>query len=679
MNKYRYFIFSFLLLSAISSFALPKTYYLSSSTGNNKNTGTDELHPWKTIERLNQQTLKPGNVVLFKCNDVFFGEMLINQSGTKSLPIVLASYGKGAKPIISGAIPLQNFTRFNQNIWQTNCSQNVKSFYNKGNLQSLARYPNSGFAIMQNGVNNSITFIDSALKQKPGYWENTNLRFRTWDWELRSSVVKKFDDFKVTLSDSSTNTLGKGWGYYFDNKFEELDSLGEWFYNPTKKTLYYYGGNNFKGNNTQAVVLNCGIKLHSGVSNVRVSNLNIQKFDVYGINLSGNNTNVTIANNSISQINHTGVFVNDVSKACKINNNQVFDINGRGIFALEPEQMLIDNNNVHHIGLIMGYGISGVNGMIGITVTNNEVEKTAQSHIATNNRITNNNVQNVGYVGIRMDGAYSLMQGNIVNNALLKLSDGAAIYCWAKSKYFTHDNQIKYNFVSNVSGSNYGTPSGPVAAANGIYVDNLIYNVSVAGNTVSNISANGIHINSDAYDNSISNNLVYNCKTGLAVAEWAKPGSTKNNSFFKNTVFINKPTYRGVILINWLLPSTKNMATFNNNTYYSLQSDTLSQDFYNLKDSLGNTLKDSFGKDIRIERSYTLNDWRTLYGYETEGTFTNLSALNAKGFKPQLITNTGLTVKKISFVNKKVYNLKGKIISSISLAPLQSTLVLNKN
>lgn len=670
MIKYSYFTLAFLIFSAINSFSASKTYYLSSSTGNNSNTGTDELHPWKTIDRLNKQKLAPGNTVLFKCNDVFFGEILINQSGSKSLPITFSAYGKGAKPVISGAIQLKNFTPFGKNIWQAPCSQNVKSFYNNGNLQTLARYPNRGFAIMQNGVNNSITFIDSALKQKPGYWENANLRFRTWDWELRNSIVKKFDDYKVTISDSSTNTLGKGWGYYFDNKFEELDSLGEWFYNPTKKLLYYFGGPNFNAKSAEAVVLSNGIKLNNGVSNVNIKNLAIHKFDQYGINLNSNNTNIAVTNNNINHINHTGVFVNQVAKTCAIAKNEISFINGRGIYALEPENLLIDKNNVHHIGLTMGYGVNGVNGMVGITITNNEVDKTAQSHTAINNRIINNNVQNIGYVGIRMDGAYSLMQNNTVNNVLLKLSDGAAIYCWAKSKYFTHHNVIKNNIVSNVSGSNYGTPSGPIAAANGIYVDNLCYLISVEGNTVSNISATGIHINSDAYNNSVTNNLIFNCKNALGIAEWAKPASTINNSYFNNTVVLTQPKQIGAILINWLLPGTKNMAKFNFNAYYSLHSDTLAEDYYNLKDSVG--------ENIKVNNHFTFKDWKNTYGYETNGTFTNLKALNQNGFYPQLITNPTSLKKSQTFVNKKVLGLNGKEITSLSLVPFQSKVILVK-
>lgn len=660
-------IFIFLMLYFCSLCPLMATNYYLSASGNDGNKGTTLSQPWKSITRLNQQILKPGDKVLFKKGDTFFGEIVVKQSGSSKQAITISAYGTGANPIITGAIKLHNFTAYNTHLWQVKLNQTVKNLFDNGKLKTLARYPNTGFAIMQGGVGDSVTFIDSSLKQKEKYWENTNLRFRTWDWEVRTSVVKKFGNHKVTISDSSTNTLGKGWGYYFDNKFEELDTLGEWFYHPTQKILYYYGGNTFTGKNTEAVTLNCGVSIYNSVRYVNVSQLDIQKFDTFGINLLGNNSHIILAHNKIQYINHTGIAIGQIAKNCNVNNNEIADINGRGIYALEPENLLIHNNYVHHIGLIMGYGISGVNGMVGITIANNEVVKLAQSHTALNNSIKYNRVEKTGYVGIRMDGAYSTMENNVVSNALLKLSDGAAIYCWAKCKFYTHNNQIKNNVVSDVKGSNYGTTnSHKLPDANGIYLDNLVYNIAVEGNTVSNISAIGIHINSDAHDNTVKNNLLYNCKNSLSVAEWFNPNTTRNNIFSHNTVFISQKNYRGVLLINWLVPSTQNMASFNHNKYYTLHSDTLARDLYNTVDAMG--------KKNTIDKSFTLQDWKKLYGYEKNGMFNNLN-LNQNAY-PHLIINTQKISKTLNYKNQLIYTLGRKKITKLTLQPFQSTVII---
>src|SRR5438270_13852861 len=83
------------------------TYYFSSSSGDDSRTpaqAQDPNTPWKSLEKLNSfsQNLKPGDQILFKRNDVFYGGIKISKSGNESAPIILGAYGTGAKPVISG-------------------------------------------------------------------------------------------------------------------------------------------------------------------------------------------------------------------------------------------------------------------------------------------------------------------------------------------------------------------------------------------------------------------------------------------------------------------------------------------------------------------------------------------------------------------------------------------------
>ncbi|MBE6605861.1 MAG: hypothetical protein E7635_02330 [Ruminococcaceae bacterium] len=69
-------------------------YYVSSSNGNDKNDGLSPEKAWKTIEKVNSMTLKPGDGVFFKRGDTwrYFGS-LNAKSG-----ITYSAYGEGAKP-----------------------------------------------------------------------------------------------------------------------------------------------------------------------------------------------------------------------------------------------------------------------------------------------------------------------------------------------------------------------------------------------------------------------------------------------------------------------------------------------------------------------------------------------------------------------------------------------------
>lgn len=81
----------------------PVTYYVSSSTGNDTNSGTSISSPWKSLDRINTATLNPGDQVLFKAGDTFLGQLNVDHSGTEANPIKFGKYGTGEKPIIDGA------------------------------------------------------------------------------------------------------------------------------------------------------------------------------------------------------------------------------------------------------------------------------------------------------------------------------------------------------------------------------------------------------------------------------------------------------------------------------------------------------------------------------------------------------------------------------------------------
>ncbi len=668
-SRNRFFCVAIMLLISQSAFS---TNYYISATGNDTHSGTSAGAAWKTIGRLNENKLQAGDSVLFKKGDVFFGELTCKYSGSREKPIVFSTYGNGKMPILMGAITGIDFKLLKENIYMADIKKTVKAVFLNNELQILARFPNSGFNIMQGGIGNTVSFYDTSLIQPNQFWNGANIRFRTFDWEMRTSIVKNYSNHEILIQDSSTNTLGKGWGYYFDNKFEALDTSGEWFYSELEKKLYLYNNaGSIKKSAIQLVQLQTGITIEDSVSYVKVIGIQVEKYFEKGIYLAGNNKGIILKNNRVESIDHTGIFVNRVSSNCSIINNTIQHINGRGIFALEPNQLLIEKNTIQNIGTILGYGVSGVNGMIGITIANIEGIKTENSYIANNNKISNNTVRNAGYVGIRMDGAFSKMEYNIVDNVMNKLSDGAAVYCWSRSKYYTHDNAIRKNIVYNIAGSNFGTPSGPHPAANGIYIDNGCYNIVVDSNLIYNVSASGIHVNSEAFDNLISNNTLFNCQTGLSVAEWSKPKSTFGNKFLKNTIFVRGAKDRAVVLINFLLPGTQDMAQFDQNTYYHLYGDTLMTDIYNIKTADGAV--------NRITNEYGFEAWKKEFKYELSGKAINAIAGINSTSKPLLFTNPSLKMNNQILASGKYINLMGKSVSSVQIPSFQSIIVFKTN
>ncbi|MBC6989065.1 T9SS type A sorting domain-containing protein [Hymenobacter sp. BT491] len=81
--------------------AYATTYYVSTN-GNDESDGTSVGSAWKSVNKVNQATLQPGDRVLFEAGHTFSGSLQLHNSGTTAQPIIVSSYGKGPATISSG-------------------------------------------------------------------------------------------------------------------------------------------------------------------------------------------------------------------------------------------------------------------------------------------------------------------------------------------------------------------------------------------------------------------------------------------------------------------------------------------------------------------------------------------------------------------------------------------------
>jgi len=100
--------------SMISSI-LSTTYYVDFSNGSDSNNGLYGTYqgnsngPWKTIEKVNNALLDPGDQILFKRGEIWRGELDISSSGLYGAPIIYGAYGNGNKPIITARNSVPNW------------------------------------------------------------------------------------------------------------------------------------------------------------------------------------------------------------------------------------------------------------------------------------------------------------------------------------------------------------------------------------------------------------------------------------------------------------------------------------------------------------------------------------------------------------------------------------------
>jgi hypothetical protein len=94
------------LLSAFLILGAPlcaATYYVDSVQGSDSNHGTSPREPWKSLDKVNSTSFRPGDRILFKCGSAWEGQLAPKASGIEGAPIVVESYGQGAGPRIDGA------------------------------------------------------------------------------------------------------------------------------------------------------------------------------------------------------------------------------------------------------------------------------------------------------------------------------------------------------------------------------------------------------------------------------------------------------------------------------------------------------------------------------------------------------------------------------------------------
>jgi hypothetical protein len=96
------------------------TYYVSSSTGSDANSGTSTTTAWQTIAHVNLQTFLPGDSVLFKRGDVWNESLAPASSGSSGNPISFDAYGTGAAPNLTGyyAVPATAWVLVTGNAWK---------------------------------------------------------------------------------------------------------------------------------------------------------------------------------------------------------------------------------------------------------------------------------------------------------------------------------------------------------------------------------------------------------------------------------------------------------------------------------------------------------------------------------------------------------------------------------
>lgn len=195
------------------------TYYISNSTGSDDNDGKTPATAWKTLSKVNSTTFNPRDTILFKCGDVWNGQLKPKGSGLPNYPIVIDMYGtytdKASKPHIQAqGLFLKAVHLYNIEYWELNNLQ-ISNFNATGYKDGLTGF---GFEVDNYGVAHHlhakklyIHDVNGNNTKNPGPGtEGYGIL-----WNNHGTIISTFDDLLIEdcyLEKTDRNAI-MGWGY----------------------------------------------------------------------------------------------------------------------------------------------------------------------------------------------------------------------------------------------------------------------------------------------------------------------------------------------------------------------------------------------------------------------------------------------------------------------------------
>jgi parallel beta-helix repeat protein len=644
-STYLLFLLAFLFLNLT---AFGTTYYLSSTSGSDSNSGTSSSSPWKTLNKLNSfHNLQPGDYVLFKRGDTFYGSITISNSGSAGNPITFGAYGTGPKPIITGFTTVSNWTNIGGNVWEsTNTVSNLSTLnlvVINGVNTPVGRYPNNGFLHFQS--HNSVYSITSSSLSGSPNWTGANVVIRANRWTFDKKRITSQSGGTLYYSNGQTEPINN-FGFFIQDDRRTLDMPGEWYYNPATKKLDIYSTT--QPNNVQVTTV------ETIISSIRQNYVSIDNLDIRGANSSAVSIEISdhprITNCDISFTGVFGLVVTNSSSYADIEHNNFTDCGSSSIYSNDSgPYYTIKYNNIKRSGLISTILPHDYSGAAIYSPSNNAV-------------IEYNQIDSSAQDGISFRGSNVQVRDNFINYSCLVRDDGGGIYTgFAGETGKVIDGNIILNSKGNASGS-----ASTEIHASGIYVDDLGNNITISNNTVANSSSAGIFLH-NANNITVTNNTIFNS---------GSPGS-----------FIT-----GSLCLQADRSSTVKGLNITNNIFFTENPDQLCLFYFSAADatdvkSFGvsdrNYFVDIFGKDpsviIRPSLSnpgYLLNlsTWRTWSGKDANSKPSPkvISNVNDLRFEYNPSTQSKSIPLDATYIDAKGNQFSG----SITLAPFSSAVLI---
>lgn len=509
-----------------------------SPEGSDSNTGTVQK-PWKNpgfaidkVQRIMAENPAVSVHLFFRGGEYVVSRPIVID-GSKLKKNLIISGMKGETAVLSGDIAIRNWKKSSDGILVSDLKEagledlgsavldtNRFDLYFNGKRQTLARWPNDGFAISgaalgetvlpenwshQRGTKEGIIeYLDSRIsrwaQEKDAYCH----AFWYWDWWDSYGRVADIDTtLKAIVFEEPYDYYGyrDNCRYYGVNLKCELDAPEEFYLDRDSSLLYWYAPKTYQdGDPVYASRYKGDYMLNlKDCESVQIDNLTFRGGRKGALSVSGGDA-VTINNCHFTCMGEDAVFVEGHGhrvENCLLDElcGGGFKIKGGDRKTLEPSGIVISNNIVSNFSLARytykpAIHFTGA----GLTITHNRFEKGPSS-------------------ALRLEGNDVDVSFNQFFNLVSVSDDQGGLDVYGNFSY--RRIVLRYNYWRDITGNG-------LCGAAAVRFDDSISGHIVYGNVFERCGGKhfgAVQINGGK-DNYVTNNLFYTCNSALSSNEW---------------------------------------------------------------------------------------------------------------------------------------------------------------
>jgi hypothetical protein len=508
------------------------TYYVSSSTGNDANSGTSTSAPWKSLSKVvsKMSTFKPGDNILFKRGDVWIAQRLYSTthpSGTAGNYITYGSYGSGALPKLSSREQVSlSWTSEGNNIYSTSKTNSGRIF--KDGVELLAA--------ATTGIASGIGMGELGKYGVSYWWDKSAGKLYIHSTTNPSNSVWEMDKYSVVMWFPDADYI----------RFQDVEIVGgssasvimtgnsHWIFRNCKigaRAGYGIDIRSGPTNNDYNLIDNCLFDAEFTVDySLLPSTANDYRGCSDGVNMWGSSNYNEVKNSVFIDWGHTAMQIagkpDSPSRYNKLHDNEVYltkILYGRAF----TTQDYAENNEIY-------------NNYMHDTYTQNQM-------MGHNNHVYNNVISNLYGTPIKSGG---------------KLGHGISIENYGDKDYGITGNIIENNTFVNIAGTGIQIYTAYGSTANihdNIIRNNILYNCGVKEKSGVALAID-VNTGTGNVNNVVSNNLIYNpgitntCKSPYGSSAMSVSAFNVLSSYFSNNIASN-PLFVDVNNANYNLQS----------------------------------------------------------------------------------------------------------------------------